>query len=146
MASDSITDSFGGGQLGRMNEPEFGKGKEATKVVNKPITTAQQAFEIFTRLQRDNQARANRNKMIADAYNGGTPFDQKKLDAAAQGWRANFSTLVLATFVDRVTPRLTDAVHAMKYLTASELPDAFIDAANKTQTVSYTHLTLPTKA
>jgi hypothetical protein len=133
LASDNITDSFGGGQLGRMNEPEFGKGKESTKVVNKPITTAQQAFEVFSRLQRDNQARANRNKMIADAYNGATPFDQKKLDAAAQGWRANFSTLVLATFVDRVTPRLTDAVHAMKYLTASELPDAFIDATNKTQ-------------
>lgn len=133
MASDNITDSFGGSQLGRFNQPEFGEGKNATKVVNKPITTAQQAFEVFSRLQRDNQARANRNKLIADAYNGGSPFDQKKLDAAAQGWRANFSTLVLATFVDRVTPRLTDAVHAMKYLTASELPDSFVDATNKTQ-------------
>ena len=82
---------------------------------------------------RDNQARANRNKLIADAYNGSSPWDQKKLDANAQGWRANFSTLVLATFVDRVTPRFTDAAHAMKYLTASELPDSFIDATNKTQ-------------
>jgi hypothetical protein len=40
---------------------------------------------------------------------------------------------VLATFVDRVTPRLTDAVHAMKYLTASQLPDSFVDATNKSQ-------------
>jgi hypothetical protein len=133
MASDSITDSFGGEQLGRFSTPIFGEGKDSTKVVNKPISSARQAFEVFSRFQRDNQARANRNKLIADSYNGSSPFDQKKLDANSQGWRANFSTLVLATFVDRVTPRLTDAVHGMKFLTASELPDSFVDATNKTQ-------------
>jgi hypothetical protein len=131
MASDNVTESFGGEQLGRFNTPRFGE--NSTEVVNKPIATAQQAFEVFQRLQRDNQARANRNKLISDQYNGATPFDQKKLDANAQGWRANFSTLVLSTFVDRVTPRLTDAVHGMKYLTASQLPDSFINATNKTE-------------
>lgn len=124
-----MTSTFGGEQLGRFNSPEF----DGNVVVNKPISSAYQAYEVFTRLMRDNQARANRNKLIADSYNGGPPFDQKKLDAAAQGWRNNFSTLVLSTFVDRVTPRLTDTVHSMKYLTAAELPDAFIDASNKTQ-------------
>jgi hypothetical protein len=131
MASDNISASFGGEQMGRFNTPEFKEG--TTKVTNRPIASAYQAFEVFQRLQRDNLARANRNKLITDSYNGGSPFDQKKLDANGEGWRANFSTLVLATFVDRVTPRLTDAVHAMKYLTASELPDSFIDAVNKTQ-------------
>lgn len=131
MASDNISASFGGEQLGRFNTPEFEE--DSTEVINKPITSAQQAFEVFQRLQRDNQARANRNKLISDSYNGSNPFDQKKLDNAEQGWRANFSTLVLATFVDRVTPRLTDAVHGMKYLTASELPDSFVEATNKTQ-------------
>jgi hypothetical protein len=131
MASDNVTASFGGEQLGRFNPPKFKEG--STQVSNKPISSAYQAFEVFQRLQRDNQARANRNKLITDAYNGGNPFDQKKLDANGEGWRANFSTLVLATFVDRVTPRLTDAVHGMKYLTASQLPDSFIDSTNKTQ-------------
>src|SRR5215475_15529796 len=132
MASDSVnSSSFGGEQLGRFNTPEFAD--DSTEVINKPISSAQQAFEVFQRLQRDNQARANRNKLIADSYNGGTPFDQKKLDSNAQGWRANFSTLVLATFVDRVVPRLTDAVHGMKFLTASDLPDSFINATNKTE-------------
>jgi hypothetical protein len=131
MASDNITDSFGGEQLGRFNSPKFAE--NSTKIENKPISSAQQAFEVFQRFQRDNQARANRNKLITDSYNGANPFDQKKLDANAQGWRANFSTLVLATFVDRVTPRLTDAVHGMKYLTASDLPDSFVDSTNKTQ-------------
>lgn len=131
MASDSLTSSFGGEQLGRFNTPEFAD--DSTEVINKPITSAQQAFEVFSRLQRDNQARANRNKLLADAYNGSPPFDQKKLDANAQGWRANFSTLILATFCDRVTPRLTDAVHGMKHLTASHLPDSFVDATTKTQ-------------
>jgi hypothetical protein len=133
MASDNSTDAFGGEQLGRLNTPKFGRNGESTQIVNKPISSAQQAFEVFQRLQRDNQARANRNKLLSDSYNGATPFDQKRLDANAQGWRANFSTLVLATFVDRVTPRLTDAVHGMKFLTASELPDSFIDATNKTE-------------
>jgi hypothetical protein len=133
MASDNLSASFGGEQLGRFNQPKFGDNGESTKVVNKPISTAQQAYEVYTRLLRDNQARANRNKLVADAYNGGSPFDQKRLEAASQGWRANFSTLVLATFVDRVVPRLTDAVHGMKFLTAAELPDSFTNAANKTQ-------------
>jgi hypothetical protein len=133
MASDNVTASFGGEQLGRFNTPKFGEGREETKVVNKPISTAQQAYEVYQRLQRDNLARANRNKLIADAYNGGNPFDQKRLDVNSQGWRANFSTLVLATFVDRVTPRLTDAVHGMKFLTSSELPDSFTNSVNKTQ-------------
>lgn len=131
MASDSITDSFGGEQMGRFNTPKFAE--DSTEVVNKPITSAQQAFEVFTRLQRDNQARANRNKLVSDAYNGSNPFEQKKLDNAEQGWRANFSTLCLATFVDRVVPRLTDAVHGMKFVTQSELPDSFLEATNKTQ-------------
>lgn len=131
MASDSISGSFGGEQMGRFNTPEF-RG-DSTEVINKPISSARQAFEVFQRLQRDNQARANRNKLIADAYNGSSPFDQKKLDNAAEGWRANFSTLMLATFVDRVVPRLTDAAHCIKHLTASSLPDSFVDATNKTQ-------------
>jgi hypothetical protein len=131
MASDNISASFGGEQLGRFNAPKF-KSEDSTEVINKPISSAYQAHEVFMRLQRDNQARANRNKLIADSYNGGSPFDQKKLDGAGEGWRANFSTLALATFVDRVTPRLVDAVHSMKYLTASELPDSFVDATNKT--------------
>ena len=131
MASDSTTASFGDSQLGRFNAPKF-KG-DSTEVVNKPISSAYQAFEVFSRLMRDNQARANRNKLIADSYNGSSPFDQKKLDSAGEGWRANFSTLVLATFVDRVVPRLVDAVHSMKFLTASELPDAYVDATNKTE-------------
>lgn len=131
MASDGGTESFGGDQLGRMNQPKFGG--DSSEIKNKPISTAQQAYEVYQRLLRDNQARANRNKLIADAYNGSNPFDQKRLEANAQGWRANFSTLVLATFVDRVVPRLTDAVHGMKFLTASELPDSFVEATNKTQ-------------
>ena len=60
MASDNLTASFGGEQLGRFNTPEFKEG--TTKVTNKPISSAYQAFEVFQRLQRDNQARANRNK------------------------------------------------------------------------------------
>ena len=79
MASDNITASFGGEQLGRFNTPEFDE--DSTEVKNKPISSAQQAFEVFTRLQRDNQARANRNKLITDQYGGAAPFDQKKLDA-----------------------------------------------------------------
>ncbi len=62
MASDSMTASFGGEQLGRFNTPKFEEG--STHVTNKPISSAYQAFEVFQRLQRDNQARANRKVAI----------------------------------------------------------------------------------
>jgi hypothetical protein len=119
-----------GGSYGNFNQPKLSREGRAE---NKPIETALQAYQVYLRFKKQNRARANRNKLIADKYNGESPYDPKDLEEQAQGWRSNVSTLFLASIVDRVTPRFTEAVHDIKYLTASELPDTYDDYVNKSE-------------
>jgi hypothetical protein len=128
--SPSPTDQSGSAH-GNFNQPELGKNN---KPLNKPIETAMQAYQVYLRFKKQNRARANRNKLIADKYNGEPPYDQKVLEEEGQGWRSNISTLFLSSIVDRVTPRFCQAVHDIKYLTASELPDTYDDYVNKSET------------
>lgn len=113
---------------GTLNNPEI----EGKKIVNKPIVSGRQAYEVVRRFQRDNLWRATKNKSVADAYNESPPYDQSALDETGQGWRANFSTSFLSSIVDRVTPKFIDTVNQMKFLTYSELPDEYQDAESKT--------------
>jgi hypothetical protein len=120
-----------GGRAGDFNQPELDK---RGKPLNKPVESAMQAYQVYLRFKKQNRVRAMRNRLIADKYNGEPPYDQKDLEEAAQGWRSNISTLFLSSIVDRVTPRFTQAVHDIKYLTASELPDTYDDYVNKSET------------
>src|SRR5258708_5373777 len=119
-----------GSSYGNFSDPELGKQGQP---LNKPIESAMQAFQVYLRFKKQNRVRANRNKLIADKYNGEPPYDPKDLEENAQGWRSNISTLFLSSIVDRVTPRFTQAVHDVKYLTASELPDTYEDYINKSE-------------
>jgi hypothetical protein len=119
-----------GGSYGNFNQPDL---DAEGKAKNKPIETALQAYQVYLRFKKQNRARANRNKIIADKYNGESPYDPKDLEEQAQGWRSNVSTLFLASIIDRVTPRFTQAIHDIKYLTASELPDTYDDYINKSE-------------
>jgi hypothetical protein len=125
----SPTDSSGGA-YGNFNNPDLNDRGEAR---NKPIETAMQAYQVYLRFKKQNRVRANRNRLIADRYNGEPPYDQKDLEEQGQGWRSNVSTLFLASIIDRVTPRFSQAVHDIKYLTASELPDTYDDFVNKSE-------------
>jgi hypothetical protein len=125
----SPTETSGGSQ-GNFNQPDL---NEEGKARNKPIETALQAYQVYLRFKKQNRARANRNKVIADKYNGESPYDPKDLEEQGQGWRSNVSTLFLSSIIDRVTPRFTEAVHDIKYLTASELPDTYDDYVNKSE-------------
>lgn len=116
--------------LGQFNPPLL---NEQGRPKNKPIENAMQAYQVYLRFKKQNRARANRNKIIADVYNGKPPYDQKELEDQGQGWRSNVSTQFLSSIVDRVTPRFQDAVHDIKYLTASELPDNYDDYVNKSE-------------
>lgn len=119
-----------GSSYGNFSDPELGKQGQP---LNKPIESAMQAFQVYLRFKKQNRVRAGRNKVIADKYNGEPPYDPKDLEENAQGWRSNISTLFLSSIVDRVTPRFMQAVHDVKYLTASELPDTFDDYVNKSE-------------
>src|SRR5215475_6507580 len=120
---------FSTGQ-GQFNTPELNAQGHPK---NKPIESAMQAYQLYLRFKKQNRARANRNKIIADVYNGMSPYDQKELEDQNQGWRSNMSTQFLSSIVDRVTPRFTQAVHDIKYLTAAELPDSYDDYVNKSE-------------
>jgi hypothetical protein len=133
MPSDNYSPSptnTSGGSFGNFNNPDLDR---EGKPKNKPIETALQAYQVYLRFKKQNRARANRNKIIADKYNGEPPYDPKDLEEQAQGWRSNVSTLFLASIIDRVTPRFTQAIHDIKYLTASELPDSYDDYVNKSE-------------
>lgn len=120
---------FGSG-AGQMNSPDLdARGRPK----NKPIENSVQAYSLFLRFKKQNRARAARNKIIADVYNGSPPYVQKELEDQGQGWRSNMSTQFLSSIVDRVCPRFIDAVHDIKYLTAAELPDTYDDFQNKSE-------------
>lgn len=115
--------------MGTFNSPKL---DERGRPKNKPISNAMQAYQVYWRFRKQNMVRANRNLEIANVYNGKPPYDQKELEDNGQGWRSNISTQVLSSIVDRVTPRFQEAVHDVKYLTASELSDEYDDYINKT--------------
>lgn len=113
---------------GQFTQPKLGPDGRPK---NKPIENAMQAYQVYLRFKRQNRARATRNKIIQDVYNGKPPYDQKELEDQNQGWRSNVSTQFLSSIVDRVTPRFQDAIHDVKSLTASELPDTYDDYVSK---------------
>lgn len=118
------------GSVGQFNPVRI---TDTGKVLNRPIANASQAHQIYTRFERDNIARSLRNKVVNDKYNLMPPYSQTELNGTAQGWRANFHTGFIGTVNDRVTPRLTDTVHNMKYLTNAAIPDSWPEADDKTQ-------------
>lgn len=131
MAQDTYTPrtAYSAG-IGQFNTPDLDR---SGRPKNKPISSAMQAYALYLRFKKQNRARALRNREIQDVYNGRPPYDQRELEDQNQGWRSNVSTLFLSSIVDRVTPRFTQAIHDIKYLTASELPDTYDDYANKTE-------------
>lgn len=128
-SNDTYTPSATAG-MGQFNPPEL---NDRGRPTNKPISTAMQAYQLYLRFKKQNRARAIRNKEIQDVYNGKPPYDQKELEDQGQGWRSNVSTQFLSSIVDRVTPRFQDAIHNVKYLSASELPDSYDDYINKSE-------------
>lgn len=115
---------------GLFNPPDLGE-DDAPR--NKPISSARQALGIVKSWQKRNKARANKNKVLSDHYNGETPFDEKALEAEGESWRANFPTFTLTSIVDRVVPRTGNQVHQQKYLTPSKLPSTYDDAETKSE-------------
>jgi hypothetical protein len=118
------------GTLSQLNPAEIPDGESEPD--RRPIENATQALGIFRRFEINNRKRMERNKVIADAYNGEAPYSQSELEAASQGWRSNFSTLFMASLIDRVCPKFVDAIHSMKYLTASQLPSEYGESDDKT--------------
>lgn len=81
---------------------------------------------------------ASRNRTIVGArimakYNAERPYDAYKLEAEGLGWRQNFTTKPMPSMIEKVAPRFTQAVDALKYLTSSSLSTKWENSTEKTQ-------------
>lgn len=124
MSDVSSTDGIG------INSPEL---TPSGKRKLRSIKDAGQAWNIISSLEQANQERNLKNARILAKYNAEQPHSQTKLDAEGLGWKSNFSTKPLAVLIDKVAPRITNAIDQLRYFTASELPDHIPGASRKTE-------------
>lgn len=70
---------------------------------------------------------------ITAKLNAERPFVQQKLDQDGLGWRQNFTTKPMPSMLNKVYPRLSDAVQGMKHLTNAALSDKWLQSREKTE-------------
>ena len=97
------------------------------------LTDIGQALQLVRSLQSENREREKKNSRILERYNAERPFNPHQLKADGLSWKTNFTTRPLTTLIDKVVPRFVTAIRNMKYLTASELPNRFDNATEKTE-------------
>src|SRR5208282_4774693 len=97
------------------------------------LTDIGQALQLVRSLQSENREREKKNSRILERYNAERPFNPAQLRADGLSWKTNFTTRPLTTLIDKVVPRFVTAIRNMKYLTASELPNRFDNATEKTE-------------
>jgi hypothetical protein len=116
---------------GLIESPEINKSGEPTR---RSITSVQMGVEVVKQVIQAGRNRAIVSSRILAKYNSEKPYDSKKLEQDGLGWRQNFSTKPLASLIEKVFPRLTEAVGGLKYFTDSSLPDSYENSVEKTET------------
>lgn len=114
-----------------INAPNF-RGSNP-KARTRSVRDAEQASKVFQSLVSQNTDRNLKNARIMAKYNSERPWKASALETEGLSWKANFSTKVLSTLIDRVSPRFLQAVDALKYFTSSKLPDSTPGADHKTE-------------
>jgi len=119
----------GAAGIGIVNDPELTTSLKGGK---RAITDPLQAANIVRRLEYENRDRNLKNARIMAKYNSERPYRPGELRAEGLGWKANFSTKPLGTLIDRVSPRFSTALDALKSFTSSALPADTPRASEKT--------------
>ena len=115
----------------QLNPPEL---DASGKPKRRAVSDSKQAWQIIKKLKEAaKRTRIPRNAEINKRYNGATPFPMQALVLSAQTWRNNFSTLFLASIIDRIRPVFQDHIQRSKFLTLASLPARFPDAARKSR-------------
>lgn len=118
-----------------INSPEFElKRSTGEPTFTRAISDAAQAVQVYTTLSTANRTRNLKNARIMAKYNAERPYRQEELEAEGLSWKSNFSSKVLSTLIDKVSPRFTRAVAAARYLTTSKLPENVPGASTKSET------------
>jgi hypothetical protein len=120
-----------GDNIHGINSPDF-KGA-SPKIRTRSVKDAGQAAVIWRTLSQENNTRNLKNARIMAKYNSERPYSQEQLEAEGLSWKANFSSKVLSTLIDKVSPRFTRAVDMIRFFTSSKLPDSVPGAVDKTE-------------
>jgi len=115
---------------GAVSPPDLSK---SLKPRNRAIRDAIQARNIVMTLLAASRERNIKNARIQAKVNSEKPHRTDALENEGLGWKANFSTKVLAMLVEKVAPRFVQAVEGVKYITNSALPEDIEGAAAKTE-------------
>lgn len=114
-----------------LNPPNIdSQGRPTTKAIGDAKQAHAIAKEIYN---RGKEGRLKTAGVISRKYNGESPFQESALRAASQGWRNNFSTLFLASIIDRVTPQFKDPISRAEVIDHSQLDEKFDDASKKSR-------------
>jgi hypothetical protein len=109
------------------------KVSEGLKVENRTINSVNQAFSVCETMVNDWKSGILKATRITAKLNGERPYNQKKLENTAKGWKTNISTGFLATECSKVMPRLYMPIKTARYLTATCLPEGWPDGEVKTE-------------
>jgi len=113
----------GASGIGITNDPGLSRGgPKGYTSKNRAISDAIQAANIVRRLEYENHDRNIKNARIMAKYNSERPYRPGELHSEGLGWKANFSTKPLASLIDRVSPRFSNALDSLKSFTSSALP------------------------
>lgn len=115
---------------GLINSPGISSGGKPTR---RAIKDANQAREVVKTLIEANRMRQIINSRIRAKYDSERPYDQQQLQSEGLGWRSNFTTKPLASLIEKVYPRFSEAVAGLKYFTNSSLPHTVAGATIKTE-------------
>ncbi len=103
------------------------------KPIRRAVQTIDQAKLVLSRLVEINRRRHLVAARILAKYNSERPYDPDELEKLALSWRQNFSSKAFASLVERVFPRLSEAVHAAKYLTSATLSNKWVNSTQKSE-------------
>ncbi len=95
------------------------------------ISSAEQAWNIARRLEKDRETPNKVNAQVERNYKGKRPYDPGTMTGASQSWRSNFSSLAMKSIIDKCIPNAIALLNSMRYLTASQLPATYENAQEK---------------
>lgn len=129
MGTGEMISDKGAAGIGILNDP--GINPSTLSRERRAITDALQAANTVRRLEFENRDRNLKNARIMAKYNSERPHRPGELYAEGLGWKSNFSTKPLASLIDRVSPRFSNALDALKSFTSSALPSDAPRASDK---------------
>lgn len=119
-----------GANGGLVSSPDINKSGDPQSYA---IRDAGQAKDVVNTIMQAGRNRSIIYARIADKLNSSRPLDQTRLEAEGLGWRQNVSTRVMTSITERVWPRFTQAVAALKYFTNSSLSDKWQNSTEKSE-------------